>query len=644
MRTFRVFALIILVAGFISAMPAQVRAEKVAPSLADQPEKRELTDPGELEAFVDDFMAAQMEPNHVPGVTISVVKDGQLFFAKGYGYADVEKRVPVDPATTLFSTGSVGKLFTWTAVMQLVEQGKLDLNADVNTYLDFKIPATYPEPITLIHLMTHTAGFEERLYGIYASAPENIVPLGAWLARNIPARVRRPGEFSSYSNYGASLAGYIVQRASGISYDEYIETNILQPLGMTNTTSQQPPPPELAAHMSEGYIYADGIYQAQDRELMNIAPAGSVSASATDMARFMIAHLQHGRYGEARILKEATARQMQQRLFTHDERLLCGSAYGFFEQTKNGQRIIMHSGESTFFKSLLWLLPDQHVGLFVSTNSPGGETLRNLLVEAFMDRYYPMKLQPIHPAGDFARRAARLSGSYQLNRHSYTTWEKLIGLIVPSRLPMSISAGKDGTLNVQSANGTQRFVETEPLVFRAVDSDAVLIFREDAQGNIKYAFMDIKAFEKQAWYELPLFHYALFTTCILLFLSVIIAAVVSFFVNSRRTDRLPQPRLVRVARWVLGGSALLGFAFVALFLIAIPNDASVLTGKAPLLSILGCISTPLAVLAVGAVFFTVLAWKNQYWRLAGRVHYTLGTLAAVGFVWFLSYWNLLGMI
>jgi hypothetical protein len=229
-------------------------------------------------------------------------------------------------------------------------------------------------------------------------------------------------------------------------------------------------------------------------------------------------------------------------------------------------------------------------------------------------------------------------------RHSYTTWEKVIGLLVPDRLPISISAADDGTLIVKSPDGVQRFVETEPLVFREVDGDAVLIFREDAQGNIKYAYGDsTMAFEKQAWYELPLFHYVLFTTCMLLFLSVIIAALVSFFVNRRRTDRPPQPGLARVARWVLGGVAVLSLAFVALFVIATP-DAKVLTGEASLLNVLGFISIPLAVLANGAVVFTMLAWKNHYRRLAGRLHYTLGTLAAVGFVWFLSYWNLLGMI
>jgi CubicO group peptidase (beta-lactamase class C family) len=614
----------------------------VAPALA-APRLAGPTDPAELETFIDGLMAAQMEQNNVPGAAISVVKDGQVFFAKGYGYADVENRVPVDPDTTLFDTGSVGKLFAWTAVMQLVEQGKLDLNADVNTYLDFKIPATYREPITLIHLMTHTPGFEDRLYGVYASSPEKIVPLGEWLARNIPARVRRPGEFTSYSNYGVSLAGYFVQRVSGMSYDDYIEMNILQPLGMANSTSRQPLPSELAAQMSGGYTYTDGAYQAQDFQLVNIAPAGSVHASATDMARFMIAHLQNGRYGEARILEEATALQMKQRLFTHDERLLWGSAYGFFDQAKNGQRIVYHGGEAAFFISMLWLLPDHNVGLFVSTNSPGGETLRSLLLEAFMDRFYPMELQPVHPAADFAKRATRFTGSYLLNRHSYTTWEKIITLLLPAWLPINIGTADDGTLSVKSSEVTQRFVEIEPLVFRAVDGDDVMIFREDAQGNIKYAFLGSRAFEKQAWYEVPLFHYLLFATCILLFLSFIFAALANLFVNRRRTDRQPQPRLARAARWVLGGAAVLSLAFVTLFVIATPK-AKVVTGEASLLIALGLISIPLAILAVGAVVFTVLAWKNHYWDLAGRVYYTLVTLAAVAFVWFLHYWNLLGMI
>ena len=125
-------------------------------------EEQGPTDPAELEAFLDELLAKDMEEYHIAGAAVSVVKDGKLFFAKGYGYADLEKGIPVDPEQTIFRIGSIGKMFTWTAVMQLVEQGKLDLDADVNTYLDFRIPDTYPQPITLKHLMTHTSGFEDR--------------------------------------------------------------------------------------------------------------------------------------------------------------------------------------------------------------------------------------------------------------------------------------------------------------------------------------------------------------------------------------------------------------------------------------------------------------------------------------------------
>jgi CubicO group peptidase (beta-lactamase class C family) len=156
----------------------------------------------------------------------SVVKDGKLFFAKGYGYADLENNIPVDPEKTIFRTGSVGKVFTWTAVMQLVEQGKLDLNADINTYLDFRIPDTYPQPITLKHLMTHTSGIEDRWIGSLTPDASELVPEREWLVANFPGRVRPPGEAAGYSNYNAMLAGYIVARVSGEPYEQYIQKHI----------------------------------------------------------------------------------------------------------------------------------------------------------------------------------------------------------------------------------------------------------------------------------------------------------------------------------------------------------------------------------------------------------------------------------
>ncbi|HEX5944192.1 MAG TPA: serine hydrolase domain-containing protein, partial [Anaerolineales bacterium] len=220
------------------------------------------TDPAELETFLDDYFDSKMAEYHIAGAAIAVVKDGKLFFAKGYGYANIEKGIPVDPEQTIFRIGSVGKTLTWTAVMQLVEQGKLNLDADINAYLDFRIPDTYPQPVTLKHLMTHTSGFEDRWLESLVSDASELVPVREWLVSNTPGRVRPPGEAAGYSNYNAMLAGYIVARVSGQPYDQYIQEHIFNPLGMGHSTAQSPIPPDLRASTSVGYRYIGGAFQA----------------------------------------------------------------------------------------------------------------------------------------------------------------------------------------------------------------------------------------------------------------------------------------------------------------------------------------------------------------------------------------------
>jgi len=269
-----------------------------------------LTDPKELEAFLDDLLARQLAERHIPGASLAVVKDGQLFFAKGYGYANLEQRTPLVADQTLVRVGSIAKPFTWTAVLQLVEQGKLDLNADVNTYLaDFKIPATYPAPITLAHLLTHTAGFEDRGLGLTVFRPDDLEPPGTYLADAMPARVFPPGTVTAYSNYGATLAGYIVERVSHQPFEQYVQQHILEPLDMRHSTFAQQLPSDLAAHLAVSYAY-DEMYHAKPFEYFQIAPAGGLSATATDIAQFMIAQLQNGRLGAARIIQAATVTHM----------------------------------------------------------------------------------------------------------------------------------------------------------------------------------------------------------------------------------------------------------------------------------------------------------------------------------------------
>ncbi len=252
-----------------------------------------------LPHFIDGVLAQQLDNREVAGAVVSVVSDGKILFSRGYGFADVDKGIPADPSRSLFRPGSSSKLFTWTALMQMVEQGRVDLNADVNTYLDFKMPNTHSRPILVKHLLDHTPGFEDR-GGITAKDPSEFVPLGPWLAKNIPTRVREPGVETSYSNYGTALAGYIVERVSGEPFPDYVERHIFKPLGMNYTTFREPLPPELQPNRAIGYDFVDGRFVSKPFEhYHNIMPAGAASSTAEDMARFMIAHLQQGRLGRA---------------------------------------------------------------------------------------------------------------------------------------------------------------------------------------------------------------------------------------------------------------------------------------------------------------------------------------------------------
>ncbi|HSF79685.1 MAG TPA: serine hydrolase domain-containing protein [Anaerolineales bacterium] len=611
------------------------------------------TDPAELEAFLDDFFARKMEEFHIAGAAISVVKDGQLLFAKGYGYADLENKIPVDPEQTIFRVGSVGKTFTWTAVMQLVEQGKLDLEADINTYLDFSIPDTYPQPITLKHLMTHTSGFDDRWIESLVSDDSELMSAREWLTSNMPGPVRPPGEAAGYSNYNAMLAGYIVARVSGQDYTQYMQEYIFTPLGMTLSSAQSPIPEGLRANLSKGYVYENGVFQAFPNYTAQPAlmPSGGHQMSVTDMARFMVAHLQGGFYGDAstemRILEESTARQMQNTLYTPDPRLL-GMAYGFADMSDNGQWTLGHEGTSPPMKSQLLLLPDQHLGIFVVYNGDAGDltTQHYGFQRAFFDHYYPAPAaEPIQPPADFAERAGRFVGLYKLASSNTTTPEKIMGLF--GYFNIEISDPGDGTLLVPIEGIEMRFVEVEPLYFRRVDAPFAIVFRENEQGRITHMFTDLMpqyALVKLNWYESPGFHMVVLLVCILVFLSMLPVAVIRALGNRRPGgDRNPDSRGARVAYQIILGICLLNLLFLVGVAIKFPpTQPSELHGVVLTTTIAMGLGVLAAILTVGALVYAVLAWKNTYWSVAFRAYYTLVTIAAVAFVWFLHYWNWLG--
>lgn len=595
-----------------------------------------LTDPRELEAFIDGVMQAHLKAYKVPGAVVAVVKDGRLFFAKGYGYADLEGRRPVDSTRTLFRIASITKLFTWTAVMQLVEQQRLDLNADVNTYLTrVKVPATFPQPITMEHLMSHTAGFEDQVVGLFARRAEAVPPLEELLATRLPRRVRPPGLLPSYSNHGVALAGYVVQEISGLPWETYVEEKILKPLGMDRTTPRQPVPSQLAEDLAIGYEFADGQYRRGQFEYATPTPAGSISATAVDIAKFMLAHLQGGTFGGVRVLQEATAEEMHRTHFRFDPRV-SGWAHGFAEIRSHGQRMIGHTGDTLLFYSEMVLFPQQNLGYFVSYNSPGGATAREEFRQAFLDRYYPMSTPPLLQPGPLAiQRARRVAGDYVGTRISQATIGKLAAFAFVAHVRLTPA----GEVEIYSPG---RFVEVEPGVFRNTEGGEIAVFLDDSRGRpqvLAFGNLPSMVFIRQRWYQTRGFHTLLALGSVLVFLSTLAWPVAAW-----RMRRQPShdPRPAQIARWVGFGAAVAYLGFGALFFVGLRKPEEITFGVPPLLRV-SLVAAMLGVtLAPFALIFALVAWQRGFWNRRGRLHYALVALVAAGFVWWLNYWNLLG--
>jgi len=426
-------------------------------------------------AWLDGFIPNALAAGKIAGAQVVVVKDGQVLFQKGYGYADVAAKTPMDPALNQMRIGSTSKLFTWTAVMQQVEQGRIDLDADINRYLDFKITPPGNRPVTMNDLMTHRGGMEEGLKDILATDPKWLKSTERYLKENKRPFIFAPGEAPAYSNYGTALAGYIVQRVSGEPYEAYIERHILAPLRMTHSTFRQPLSPAFAATASKGYRTAET--PPSPFELVVTAPAGSGSVTGADMANFMIAHLQEGRFGETAILRPETA-QLMHRPSLPTPAGFSSLAHGFFHSQHNGRTVIGHGGDTVVFHTDLNLLPQEGVGIFVSFNSRGENDAvygaRERLFAMFMDRYFPAQIPATPPAIASAADDARaLAGKYESSRRVETGFISLFYLLQQDQ----VVPNADGTISLASA-GDKRFREVSPKRWREIGGTRQLLVTE----------------------------------------------------------------------------------------------------------------------------------------------------------------------
>ena len=601
-----------------------------------------LTNPQELETWLDELMAEQRSKLHIPGVTFSLVQNGELFFAKGYGYADLEQQIPVIADRTLFCVGGISKLFTATAIMQLEESGLLNLDDDVNKYLpDFQIENNYPQPVTIANLLTHTAGFDNRSIGMGALETSDVIPLGEHLAARMPGRVRSPGEVIIGCNYSYGLLGYIVELVTGVPFSQYIDENILQPLEMNHSSFELPSHLAVDLALSYGYKEKQKTHQALQLNYHQILLTDSLNATATDLANFAIAHLQHGRFKAQRILSEATAQQMQQQQFTNDPRLP-GVGLGFWEYFNNQQRAIAHSGGVVAgFRSFLYLLPSQNLGLFVAEN--GSSNISGKLIDQFLDLYFPVEESSasLQPSPENQQSLHRYEGSYRNCGYPKRTLAKAL-LLFSS--PLRLKAEPNGTLSIPQTLKTANpvyFREVEQLLLaKATNRHNFMVAKESNNGKITDLLYGSGAFKKLAWYETNTFHWMLIGWFILVFLSGCIVSILAL-------TRFSADSWHQWTQLLAGLTCLLNLvcAFGMLIVYRLTKNnyrLKLVYGLPKIVILLLCIPLLTSVLAVGLPVFAVLAWINNEWSFIEQLYYALVALTALGFVPFLNYWNLLG--
>ena len=641
------------------ALPPQTPpATKTVPPAAETEAKPTPTPPpaahplekDDLESFFDGLVPLQMERSDVAGATVLVMKDGKELLKKGYGYTDITKKTSVDPDTSMFRLASISKLFTWVSVMQLSEQGRLDIDADVNNYLDFKIAPAFGKPITLRNLMTHTGGFEEVVHDIIFVDPKKAHSLRDFMIQNQPRRMYPPGEIPAYSNYGVGLAGYIVERVAAEPFEQYVSEHIFLPLGMKHSSFNEPMTAELAPYVSDGYR-ATTAKPAIGFEIFNPTPAGGISSAAGDMEKFALALLNSGDLDGHRILRTETRDAMWTRQFgTSDS--LPPQCMGFYQTWRNNLHFIGHDGDLLAFHSMFLLEPAQKLVIFVSYNSAGSAGRnRAELLDGFADRYFPAYTPPTFQTIP-ADQLKDIAGNFQSTRRADST-----KLAIGNPAAQSVfSVDKNGVLTIDTAKDlrghTRKWKPIGKDLWQAEGEQARLFAIRDSSGRIVRIAVNFPGVQLQRvpWYENKSFVGICAALSLLILLPVVIASLLRLgrrFFFRNRAPLKPQPGTL----WMTMGPRLAAFFWivVAIWLAALATTLQNETLPAfPVIqryfSLITWFSALAALFSIFALVAGVRIWTRADVRTISRLKFSLVAAACVFLTWYSIHWNLIGPI
>lgn len=596
-------------------------------------------DPVILENFFDGMINDHLKSKHIAGAVVAVVKDGETLFAKGYGYADYENKCAVSPDSTLFRIGSISKTFTWIAVMQLVAQGKLDLDEDVNVYLtDFKIPEGQGGPITLRNLMTHTPGFEDRLLGIFGRDEKSIRPYGEILKKQLPERVRPAGTEMSYSNHGTGIAAYIVEKVSGLKWDDYVEQNIIQPLGMDHTTFRQPLPKHLSGMISKGYNYEGGTLKEYGFEYIPLAAVGGASSTAEDMAKYITALLQNGNYNNVKILDSLSLSRMLGLEFRVSP-YVSGIGLGFYELVNwNGIRTIGHGGDTFWFHSLMALVPEKNLGLFVSFNTQTADYSQ--VFGLFMDHF-----SPLIPAKQEARltseNSEKFTGEYRYNRYPHSDMTRISSIMST----LKVSYDTNGYL-VSKAGDIQKWFMVNDSTFINAGSNEYFVFGKLKSGKYTRIFpgnLAVMPMELVPFADSAGLHIIVLPIYMIVFIITFVFWPSAYLIRRKYTlnpdERL---RLTALTKWIGWLTSFLVIIFFIGLISSLSKPWELAYGISPDLKVLLVIPLTLCLFLPVLLYMVFKLTIRKEFNISGKIHFYALTFSLILLLWQLNHWNLLG--
>ncbi len=631
----------LLIAFYATAQTPAPTASPPPPSAVEKGGDRLALSDEAIAAFFDRYISGTVDRLELPGGAIVVVRDGRTILAKGYGHADLGTRRPVDIEESLFRGASISKTFTWLLVMQLVEEGRLDLDRNVNAYLDFEIPEAFGRPITMRHLMTHSAGFADRFHGVFD--PDVTQPLGQTLRNNIPERAYAPGTTIAYSNYGAALAGYIVQQLRGQPFERVVAERVFQPVGMRRSTFEQPVPAALQPSLVSTYRHGDP--EPVEFRTTALGPMGALTASAGDMGRYLAMLLNQGQGAGGAVVAPASLQRMLTLEKPLGPGLESGFGLGFMVGEHRGVRYAGHGGNMTTLATDLEILPEHGLGWYYVFNGQGwneeARKVRTELLNAAIEQLVRPPAPHVRAHGPSS--AKDVAGSYVSTRRQRS------GPLMFSALMDTTEAyaEEDGALTTLTSGverrwlpaGRDRFVEKESGIPLAVTRGPDGRVQRIASAALYPASEFERAPEFVGWVE-PVTKFTLVTLVL-----AVLAAPVGWWVARRRRRKaaaagtsLPEPSraarytrpLARVSFWMIIGTLTAWGLFVA-FIAA--DLTRLFTAPAAVRIFLGVLTMLSAPFAIAIAVDALVAWRDPARGWPRRIGGLLVAAAAVGMAW-----------